>query len=57
MAAAEQKGKKMPTEGTLDHFEKMLEGPCSNYASLFKHMYKDCSLMKQFLSSGSKKGD
>jgi hypothetical protein len=57
VAAAEQKGKKTPTEGTLDHFVKMLEGPCPNHAFPVKHLYKDCSLMKWFLSSVFKKGD
>jgi hypothetical protein len=32
MAAAECKGKKASTECPPDHFEKMLEGPCPNYA-------------------------
>jgi hypothetical protein len=57
MAAVEQKGKKTPTKGTSNHFEKMLEGPCPNHAFPIKHLYKDCSLMKQFLSGGSKKVD
>jgi hypothetical protein len=45
------------TKGTPDHFEKLLKGSCSNHAFLIKHMYKDCALMKRFLSGGSKKGD
>jgi hypothetical protein len=57
MAAAEQKGGWAPTEGTPDHFKKLLEGPCPNHAFPIKHLYKGCALMKQFLSSGSKKGD
>jgi hypothetical protein len=40
MAAAEHKGKKASAEGTPDHFEKMLEGPCPNHAYLVKHTYK-----------------
>ena len=28
---------------------------CLNHAFSIKHLYKDCALMKQFLSSGSKK--
>jgi hypothetical protein len=35
----------------------MLEGPCPNHAFSVKHLYKDCFLMKRFLSGGSKKGD
>jgi hypothetical protein len=57
LAATERKGKKTPTEGTPDHFEKMLEGLCPNHAFPVKHLYKYCSLMKRFLSGGSKKGD
>jgi hypothetical protein len=57
VAAAERKGKKASVEGTPDHFEKMLKGPCSNHAYLVKHTYKDCELMKKFLSGGSKQRD
>jgi hypothetical protein len=57
VATAERKGKKLLTKGTLDHFEKMLEGPCPNHAYPIKHTYKDCGFMKKFLSGGSKKGD
>jgi hypothetical protein len=57
MAAVERKGKKLPTEGTPDHFKKMLEGPSLNHDYPIKHAYKDCKLMKKFLFEGSKKGD
>jgi hypothetical protein len=50
VVAAERKAKKAPTEGAPDHFEKLFKGPCSNHAYPIKHAYKDCSLMKQFLS-------
>jgi len=43
-------------EGTPNHFEKLLEGPCLNHAFPIKHMYKDYGLMKLFLSRGSNKG-
>ena len=43
--------------GTLDHFEKLLEGPCSNHAFPVKHLYKDYVLMKRFLFGGSNKGE
>ena len=42
-------------KGTPDHFDKLLEGPCPNHAFPIKHMYKDCSLMKHFITGGSKK--
>jgi hypothetical protein len=57
MATAKRKGKKASTEGTPDHFEKMLEGPCPNHAYPIKHAYKDHGLMKKFLSGGSKQKD
>jgi len=57
MAVADRKGGRKPTEGTSDHFEKLLEGPCPNHAFPVKHLYKDCGLMKQFLSEGSNKGE
>jgi hypothetical protein len=47
----------VPTEGTPDHLEKLLKGPCLNHAFLVKRLYKDCAFMKRFLFSGSKKGD
>ena len=40
----------------MNHFEKLLEGPCPNHAFPVKHLYKDCDLMKRFLSRGSNKG-
>jgi hypothetical protein len=49
-------GKKAPTEGTLDPFEKLLEGPFPNHAYPIKHQYKDYALMKWFLSGGSMRG-
>ena len=44
-------------EGTQNHFEKLLEGACPNHAFPVKHLYKDCGLLKQFLSGGSNKGE
>ena len=35
----------------------MLEGPCPNHAFAVKHLLKDCSLMRLFLSEGSNKGE
>ena len=57
MATTDRKGGRKPTEGTNNHFEKLLEGPCLNHAFPVKHLYKDCTLMKQFLSDGSYKGE
>jgi hypothetical protein len=55
-AAAELKGKKAPTEGAPDHFEKMLKGPCPNHAYPVKHAYKDCGVMKKFLTKAPRRG-
>jgi len=43
------------TEGTLDHFDKLLKGACPNHTFPVKHMYKVCSLIKRFFTGGSKK--
>ena len=55
MATANRKGCRKPTEGTSDHFEKLLKGPCPNHAFPIKHLYKDYVLMKRFLFGGSNK--
>ena len=57
MATANCKGGQKPSEGTPNHFEKLLEGPCPNHAFQVKHLYKDCSLMQRFLFGGSNKGE
>ena len=57
VAAADRKGGWKPMEGTLNHFEKMLEGPCPNHAFLAKHLYKDCGLMCKYLAGGLNKGE
>ena len=57
VAAADHKGGRKPMEGTLNHFKKLLEGPCPNHAFLGKHLYKDYSLMRRFLSGDSNKGE
>jgi hypothetical protein len=55
--AVEHKGKKAPTEGTSNHFRKLLEGPCPNHAYHVKHAYKDCSHMRRFQSRDSNMWD
>ena len=57
MVAIDCKWGRKPIEGTLDHFEKLLEGPCLNHAFPIKHLYRDYGLMKRFLSRGSNKGE
>ena len=56
MDTADRKGGQKPAEGTPDHFEKLLEGPCPNHAFPVKHLYKEYVLMKRFLSGSSNKG-
>ena len=56
VATVDHKGGRKPTEGTPDHFEKLLEGPCPNHAFPVKHLYKEYVLMKRFLSGSSNKG-
>ena len=57
VAATDRKGGRKPAEDTLNHFKKMLEGPCTNHAFPAKHLYKDCGLMHKFLSGSSNKGE
>ena len=57
VAAADHKEGQKPIEGTPNHFEKLLKGPCLNHAFPVKHLYKDCCLMKRFLSRGSNMGE
>ena len=57
MATANHKGGRKTAEGTPDHFEKLLKGPCLNHSFPIKHLYKDCDLLKRFLSVGPNKGE
>ena len=57
VAAADRKGGQNPTEGTLNHFKKMLEGLCLNHAFPVKHLLKDCGLMWKFLAGSASKGE
>ena len=57
MAATDRKGGRKPTEGTPNHFEKMLEGLCPNHAFPIKHLLKDCGLMRKFLVGSANKGE
>ena len=45
VAATDCKGGRKPTEGTPNHFKKLLEWPCPNHAFPVKHLYKGCGLM------------
>ena len=45
VAAFDRKGCRKPTEGTPNHFEKLLEGPCPNHSFPIEHLYKDYVLL------------
>ena len=55
ITAAKRKGGRAPDSYPPDFFEKKLDGPCPNHAYPVKHAYKDCSLIRRFLSNGSKR--
>ena len=40
---------KQPQQGLPDHFNKLMDSPCTNHAYHVKHLYKDCELLKRFL--------
>ena len=49
---------KQPQQGLPDHFNELMESPCTNHAYPIKHLYKDCELLKRFLrlAGGPKEG-
>ena len=49
---------KQPQQGLLDHFNEVMESPCTNHAYPIKHLYKDRELLKRLLrqASGPKEG-
>ena len=48
VATADRVGKQ-PQQGLPDHFNKLMDSPCTNHAYPIKHLYKDCELLKRFL--------
>ena len=40
---------KQPQQGLPNHFNKLMDSPCTNHAYPVKHIYKDCELLKCFL--------
>ena len=40
---------KQPQQGLPDHFNKLMESPCTNHTYPVKHLYKDYELLKPFL--------
>ena len=40
---------KLPQQGLPDHFNKLMDSPCTNHAYPIKHLYKDYELLKRLL--------
>ena len=40
---------KQPQQGLSDHFNELMESPCTNHAYTVKHLYKDYELLKRLL--------
>ena len=55
VAAADRKVSRPKSNPPTDHFEKLLEAPCTNHEGLMKHALKDCNLMKSYLAGTLKK--
>ena len=49
LVAAADRTLRQPQQGLPDHFNKLMDSPCTNHAYLIKHLYKDCELLKCFL--------
>lgn len=48
VVTAGQKGNRPPTEEATDHFEKLLEAPCTNRRDPVRHAYKDYGSLSKF---------
>ena len=48
VAVADRTGKQ-PQQGLPNHFNKLMDSPCTNHAYSVKHLFKDCELLKHFL--------
>ena len=58
MVAAAHRVGKQPPQGLPDHFNKLMDSPCTNHSYPVKHLYKDCEFLKRFLrQAGGPKGD
>ena len=53
VTAADHVGKQ-PQQGQPNHFDKLMESPCTNYTYPIKHLYKDYELLKRFLRQAGK---
>jgi hypothetical protein len=52
VTAADHAGKR---QGNADHFEQLLDKPCTNHGYPIKHKLKDCELLKRMLGQLSKR--
>ena len=43
-----------PQQDPLGHFDKLMEGPCTNHDYPIKHLYRDCQLLKRLLRQASR---
>jgi hypothetical protein len=41
------------TQAPKDHFEKLFKVTCSHHSYTIKHKLKDCTMMKNFTTSGA----
>jgi hypothetical protein len=57
VAAADKRLSKPKVGPPRDHFEKMLEAPCSYHETLIKHAMKDYKFMKRYLEGKNKPQD
>ena len=48
VAVADHTGKQ-PQQALPDHFNELMESPCTNHAYPVKHLYKDYELLKRLL--------
>ena len=55
VATADHTGKQ-PQQGLPNHFNELMESPCTNHAYLVKHLYKDYELLKRLLRQAGGQG-
>ena len=49
LVAMADRTSKQPQQGLPNHFNKLMDSPCTNHAYPVKHLYKDCELLEHFL--------
>ena len=57
MVAAANRMGKQPQQGLPDHFNKLMDSPCTNHAYPIKHLYKDYQLLKCLLRQAGRPKD